>query len=273
MGNAERFGTKGYAVATGTAVLISQDLGVTFKTHKYNNVDTTTFPGRYGAYPSATTWYVSMGAWPQAPPPPPGSPERAVEDDSELVHEFGDIHQLRRHKTTGVTFHHWRTPVGPEAVDGSTYAGAIIKTVNGGANWTVQYQSTGRFYFNGIHCATEDKCVAVAEGHNVAQPGGHIFTTQDGGKSWHETHTDDGAGASMMQTRMVSETEAIAVGSNAQFPMTFKPYHSLNGGFNWTLPSKPVLGVSPVGMDCFDGSHCMVAAATVTQQCTVLLYK
>jgi photosystem II stability/assembly factor-like uncharacterized protein len=268
----EKLGS-GYAIVEGTAVLTSKDLGLTFATHKFNNVDSKQFPGRYGAYPSETTWYVTAGSWPQAPPPPPGSPERAVEDESELVHAISEIHEIRRNTSTGYLFPYMRTHFDTTNAEDGQYTGAILKTTDGGGNWTVQYQSTGKFYFNGIHCASETKCVAVAEGHNVATPGAYIYVTEDGGENWSLQHSDSGRTNSLMGARMVSETEVFAVGGNMQFPLTAHLYHSTNGGYTWDTTSNKMSGVSPVAIDCFDGSHCMVPATTATQQCTMLGYK
>jgi len=183
------------------------------------------------------------------------------------------MHEIRRNTTTGETFHYVRTHFDTSgAVGDGEYTGAIIKTIDGGANWTLQFQDSGRFYFNGIHCATEDKCVAVAEGHNCANPGAYIYVTEDGGKVWSLQHSDQGASHTLMGARMVSETEVFVVGGDARGLQHGGFYHSVNGGYDWDT-NNTMIGVMPLAIDCYDGSHCFAAATTITQQCTLIAYK
>jgi len=190
-----------------------------------------------------------------------------------LVHALTELQEVRRNKTSGDVFMHVKTHLEPlTSVDGGQYTGAILKTVDGGKNWTVQFQSTGKFYFNGIHCASETKCVATAEGHNVGTPGAYIYVTEDGGANWSLQHTDEGKASTLMAVRMVSETEVFVMGGNLQFPLTARLYHSVNGGYTWDT-SHTMPGLSPMSIDCFDGSHCFAAATTATQQSTLLTYK
>ena len=58
----------------------------------------------------------------------------------------------------------------------NTFAGAIFKTSDGGKTFTTLFHNEGEYYFNGIHCASETHCLAVAEGDT----GTHIFVTHDG---------------------------------------------------------------------------------------------
>ena len=87
----------------------------------------------------------------------------------------------------------------------------ITKTTDGGANWKVQYHSVGKFYFNEISCATEDICMAVAEGFpdDGGVGGCHIFSTTNGGTNWTEVYN---YGADMhgscLPVKMLSKDEA-----------------------------------------------------------------
>jgi len=216
-----------------------------------------------------------MGSWPHAPAPPPGTPERWTEDNSELVTAISEVHEIRRNTSTGELFNYVRTYFGNgenSIGDVGQYSGAIMKTVNGGANWTVQFKDTGRFYFNGIHCSSETKCVAVAEGHNCATPGSYIYVTEDGGENWSLQHHESGGTFTLMGVRMVSDTEVFVVGGNGAGLQHGTFYHSLNGGYDWDT-NTTMIGLMPMSIDCFDGSHCFAAATTITQQCTLVAFK
>ena len=60
---------KGFGVVSHEAVLISELGDEVFEHRKLTGMDVKTYPGRYGAYPSANVWYVSAGTFPSAPPP------------------------------------------------------------------------------------------------------------------------------------------------------------------------------------------------------------
>ena len=99
---------KGFAVVAAKEVLVSTGgatSGDFFKAVKITGVDTATYPGRYGAYPSENTWFVTAGSFPSAPAPPP-APAGAAAADWELVHELTERVQIRKDTKTGKTFHH-----------------------------------------------------------------------------------------------------------------------------------------------------------------------
>mgnify|MGYP001180107768 CR=1 FL=1 len=64
---------------------------------------------------------------------------------------------------------------------------------------------------NGIHCASENHCIAVAEGHNVPQPGTFIVVTRDGGKNWNVTRVG-GPRDTLMDSRDIDGKEGWALG-------------------------------------------------------------
>lgn len=267
----ESFGSNGYGIVQDEgSVAVSKLEGIAFSEHKLTGIDTTTYPSRYGAYPSENVWYVTLGAWPENVH---AEANEGKGTEWEIVHELSELHHIRRNLTTNELFTHVVDVEKLSHPEGTQYTGAIAKTSDGGSTWTLLYHDTGRFYFNGIHCSSETHCVAVAEGHNVSPAGAYIFATVDGNQ-WYQMHYEEGAAESLMGARMVSETEAWALGGTASGLLQGNAYHSVNGGFNWTK-TKPtgLVGCNAIGVDCADGSHCMAPAITVTKQSTLLRFK
>ena len=95
--SAEKLG-KGYAVTGGAAVHTTAEAGAfIFQTKKLTGCDTATAPGRYGAFPSANTWYVSAGSFPTSPSQSPTA------SPYETVHHLSEIHEMRRDLATNAT--------------------------------------------------------------------------------------------------------------------------------------------------------------------------
>lgn len=261
----EAFGTKNYAVVGQTTVAVSGDSGVAFQEHKLAGVDTTTFPGRYGAYPSATTWYVSAGTFP--------SNNVQSGEDWELVHRRTERHEIRRNTTSGALYHHWYTREDLQNFKDGQYAGAIFKTTDGGSTWKQLYSDVGQFYFNDIHCFDETHCVAAAEAHNTASPGAHIFTTADG-ETFFQSHFEAGE-FSFSGARFVSANEAFITGSDLG-----KAVHhgvvlqSLNGGFDWAHhdTEASMTGQDLMDLDCSAANSCYAASVTQLQTSELLYY-
>lgn len=262
----ESFGTKSYAVAGGTSVAVSTDSGILFEEHKLAGLDTKTYPGRYGSYPSDTTWYVSAGTF----------PTNSLEggDDWEVVHRRTERHEIRRNTTTGALYHHWYSKQDLKNFKDGQYAGAIFKTTDGGSTWKMLFNDVGQFYFNDIHCFDETHCVAAAEAHNNANPGAHIFTTSDG-ETFFQSHFEAGE-ISIAGARFVSSNEAFIVGSDLG-----KAIHhgvvlqSLNGGFDWAHHDSEasMTGQDLMDLDCSAADSCYAASVTQLQTSELLVYK
>ena len=110
-------GSCGAAYQQGAAV--ATDGGKTFTKHAIPGLNTTLYPARYAAFPSATTWYVSHGTW---------ETTGATATPGVSVHLSDTISfaQGRGLKHTPVSDY----SVAGNASDG--YAGAISKTTDGG---------------------------------------------------------------------------------------------------------------------------------------------
>lgn len=181
---------------------------------------------RYGSFPSATTWYVSMGNWPH-------------ETDAKL--ENWSV--VRVSSRLSVTFNVLNEGVpliqfmSARHLQG-TFPGAIAKTTDGGHTWTKVFDSNGQFYFNQIDCFDVNNCFAVGENMKSAV----ILKTTDGGANWANVMTLNGP-KSLHAVTMISDSEIWVTGgqpSVGQFQ--FKDwvgtyFHSIDGGATWTETS------------------------------------
>ena len=266
----EGFGKNSYGIAGtfgGNGVAVSTDGGATFDAHPVGAALDANHPARYAAYPSDTTWYVSAGAWPHT------SSKDLDDEKSVLIKHLNERVQIRKDRETGDFFYNRLNLEQLGSPNNVTqYTGAIAKTTDGGKTWKNVFQQDGSFYFNGIHCHDEEHCIAVAEGHNCANPGAHIFTTHDGGANWNQTMFEAGAGSGIMGARMVSATEGWAAGgkgSNLSFEGQF--WHTTDAGNSWT--NEPLKGMLAMGIDCFDADHCFAPGITLGRQGTVAVFK
>ena len=90
------------------------------------------------------------------------------------------------------------------------YYAAVMKTTDGGQTWTSMYQKENEgIYPNGIHCSSEEHCVAVLEGETA-----RIIVTRDGGKTWSESMHDTDSASSLMYVHMIDEKEGWVAGGH-----------------------------------------------------------
>lgn len=102
---------------------------------------------RYGAFPSASTWYVSSGSWPASESKVEGTHKLSARVNLFEKGQHGKIAEFVSVKETA----------------GAGYPGAISKTTDSGKTWTKVFDSEGSMYFNEIHCFDAQNCMAVAE--------------------------------------------------------------------------------------------------------------
>ena len=157
--NVEAFGSSSFG-ATGTftskttkksvnGVAVSSNYGTTWDIYDIGLGEG--YTARYGAFPTATTWYVSSGSWPYD-----ASAAKAEHKMSARLNVFNKDGK----KTTEYTQPKTKS-LRSSTVTG--YPGAISKTTDGGKTWTKVFDSNGSMYFNEIHCNDEQNCMAVAE--------------------------------------------------------------------------------------------------------------
>lgn len=219
---------------------------------------------RYGAFPSADTWYVTAGNWPEAPSPSPSPQYKRV---SQRLRINLETYKYERVESPGVA--------ASNGTDG--YNAVILKTADAGKTWTKQFQDSGNFYFNEVDCASETVCMAVGEGFandGSMKPGAHIYGTVDGA-TWSELYVFGAAtGGSGLAVTMISETEAwvAATFEKSIFDNGAVFLHTMDGGKTWT-EGKALKGVGDVTSMSFINSTCAYASAvTDAQDATVLAF-
>eukprot|EP00754_Rhynchopus_humris_P043512 Rhum_TRINITY_DN3322_c0_g1::Rhum_TRINITY_DN3322_c0_g1_i1::g.10358::m.10358 len=234
----------------------SADYGLTFTAHGWPKGFSPQAPPRYGAFPGEKTWYVTGGAWPNTTSTQAGL--------RHLTSKVAVDTKNGRYVRTGAK-------VGaPESGATGQYGALIAKTIDGGKTWTKQYESTGKYYFNGISCWDENTCMAVAEGFakdGSTDPGAHIFSTTDG-KTWTDVHVVGAkTGGSGLAIEMLSATEAW-VGTTAADAAAF--VHTTDGGKTWTQASALAEIGDVMSMSFVNSKLAYAVAITVWQDSTVL---
>eukprot|EP01038_Epipyxis_sp_PR26KG_P013594 gene13594-18244_t len=262
--NIEKFGTSFFG-ATGefstgkesaNGVAVSSDAGVTWQLSDIQ-LDNSIYLARYGAFPSATTWYVSSGSWP-------------VDESSLKMEQMNNtkvssklfINRMNG-QTTFIGNRYNRNGPGMNADAG--YPGAISKTVDGGKTWTKVYDSAGSMYFNQVHCSSELSCMAVAEDADTA----FAVATVDGGNTWKVVLSGP-TGSSFVAVRMLSDIEAwVGGGVEARHSLVGAFYHTTDGGATWTLTQQGGYAFDLA----FDKSGVGYASSLGSSSSTVLIYK
>jgi len=183
---------------------------------------------RYGAFPSASTWYITAGMW--------GSDNSTVTDSAKWHIKSGAAvgHRLSKHVHTGER----STKKVKRGVKGGSdttagWFGAIYKTTDAGATFTNVYNSPAdaEWYFNMISCGSETTCMAAAEGDNYVG----LWLTTNGGSSWTESWSSP-EGEGLMAVKMTSATDGyfaptIKNGRAVQTPF----YYTTDAGATWTV--------------------------------------
>jgi hypothetical protein len=125
----EGFGKSSYGIVgafggVAGGVAISNDGGKTFESNAVSVLDAN-HPVRYGAYPTADTWFVSAGSWPSNSNF--GSDEKTV-----LIKQVSETIQVRQDRKTGEVFYHYINPKelrsNPSSNNITAYHAAITKT-------------------------------------------------------------------------------------------------------------------------------------------------
>ena len=84
-----------------TGIAFSKNGGLSFTEGKTVPVDANYAGARYASFPTETTWYVSLGQFPEAPAPPPS---RAPGQDGKVLFTDELIH---RHSKVFIYLFHW----------------------------------------------------------------------------------------------------------------------------------------------------------------------
>lgn len=237
-------------------------------THHPTGLNLTKYPARYGAFPSATTWYLTAGTWPEQLGSRP--PSRAASTEVAGGSGVAQVHRLSRHATIrgGRAELHLAPRARARANASAGYYAAIAKTTDGGRTWrTVYVNDGGGLYPNGIHCATSTHCVAALEGERAA-----ILVTRDGGQSWKRALDDPDPHSSLMYARMLSPTEGWVTGghmSRSAFEGRF--WHTTDGGDTWRKEAIP--GLYVISADLVSPSAGYAVALTLQSGLQLLRYR
>lgn len=236
--NVEAFGASGFGV-TGqfsfsvndavNGVCVSFDAGKTW-THSDIGLDASHYYARYGAFPSESTWFVSSGMWPSDARAAPSKRDPTLLSKYITALPSGKVTHRLGEKGTKPSL--GAKKFGDDNTTG--WYGAISRTTDGGKTWTQVY-NTDLFYFNQIHCADVNTCLAVGENDD----GAYVVKTADGGATWDEVLTA-ASGTSLVAVRMLSATEAwVSGGVQARSGMQGYYYHTTDGGSSWVLSTAP----------------------------------
>jgi len=248
----QKFGTAGqYDAQKFNGVGVSLDGGKTIKAYNANLFT----EARYAAFPTDTTWYVTAGEWPQAPPPPPPpSVDIGVKPPVRTRPIRPRRSQLQDadgyYPSTYQPFNHLQ-------LQDDGYAAQIAVTQDAGNTWTTVFAQNGTFYFNGIDCNPSNalNCCACAEGFGSTGAGARIYCTQDGGKTWNNTFFAPMTAKtqySLMEIRFTTAMDAWAVGGEIGSIPNAWFLHSVDGGNTWTFHQKPIPGSMVLSLDMVD---------------------
>lgn len=187
----------------------------------------TLYLARYGAYPSACTWYVNSGLFPEN-----NEMDQGIKSKTVLLNKHvgidkssGKMRFSMDKKLDG--------PVDCSEDPSNCFSAAISKTTDCGKTWELTFNNIDKkdnIYPNGIHCISDDHCVAVVEGDSC-----RILLTIDGGKKWTEQMHDTDSACSLVAVRMLSEKEVWVSGGHMSYSdFEGRFWHSLDGGQTWT---------------------------------------
>jgi hypothetical protein len=190
-----------YATESESGVGTSPD-GRTWAKHPLTGLDPTYFQARYGSFPSACTWFMSVGAFPVNPQ----TSTRSGPGVEEAYLPFSKHVRINRQTTRAELLVH-DSGVSTSVVQNCSvdptncYAAGVTKSTDCGKTWTTLYKNVNsgdNFYPNGIDCSTTDHCVAVFEGDTC-----RVLMTENSGKTWTEVMHDTDPACSLVSVRMV----------------------------------------------------------------------
>ena len=236
-------------------------------------LNSTDFLARYGAFPSEDVWYITAGTFPSASDEKTIPLKKDVKIFNKHIHVDANRMSINWAKNNDDEEDHTKkskTGGGNDIKNDSGYSAGIIKTTDGGKTWTVVYKNfnTGdNIYPNGIDCFTEKHCIAVLEGESA-----RIIVTRDGGATWKQTLMDNDPHSSLMDVKMLSDTEAWAAGGHPEsgdFEGRF--FHSLDGGNTWTKES--IKGIYIVSLDMLTTKSGYAVSLTQSQPAGIKLFK
>jgi photosystem II stability/assembly factor-like uncharacterized protein len=232
------------------------------------------YPARYGAYPTASTWYLTAGSFPT---------NNTAYTKHQLVFQDQDYTEPNlRHLSHKVAVDTATYQVYPKVMaEGETeqdpvpctenpddcFSAGIFKTTDAGKSWKqVVDDTTSNFYPNGIDCFGEDHCISVVEGSEC-----QILVTRDGGASWNATLKDTDSKCSLTYVAMLSDKEAwVGGGHMAQMDFEGRFWHTTDGGATWT--KEAIKGLYIFDLDMTSPTSGYAVALTISSGTSLLKY-
>jgi len=266
-GDGMSYGVVGSTLKGGEGCSVSTNYGQHFTFYNVSELQTI---ARYGAFPSATTWYISAGQWPG------GAAAREAwrrGDGSIMTRQMTKRLHYHYNKESGKYSHSFHTGELDTPANNFEWQAQIVKTADGGKTWQTMFYNHSHYYFNQIACGTENNCVAAAESDSKSSAGVWLFTTADGGTTWKNTMYMTGNAYSVVATEFVSQTEVWAGGCElgAIGPKFAYFWHSTDSGNTWTL-IKNVKGVYPIATSFADPAHGFAVGPNFEDQSSFLSY-
>jgi len=263
-GDGKSFGVVGETLSGGQGVAVSTNYGQHFQ---FYNISVLQTIARYGAFPSATTWYVSAGQWPGEAETEPADSPVVTRKMSKRLH----YHYNKDTKKYSHSFHKGGKDL-PE--NNFQWQAQIAKTVNGGKTWQTMFYNHSHYYFNQISCGTINNCVAAAESDSKSSAGVWLFTTSNGGTTWTQSMYMAGDQYSVIAVEFISATEVWASGAElGQIGPKFGMFwHSTDSGNTWTLDDTSIKGVYPMALSFADAAHGFAVGPNFEDQSSFLSY-
>jgi photosystem II stability/assembly factor-like uncharacterized protein len=233
--NVEVFGNGCYGAAgedplnNGNGASVSLDGGAHWK---WYNVSILKTFARYGAYPSANTWYISAGEWPDNHNPADADTYRRLTSRIHITQKSSTEFGWRHFPSKATPAH--RLPGDPG------WKAQIVKTTDGGKTWVSQFYDEGNFYFNQIGCTDVNHCCAVGESDGTSAPGIRFYCTTDGGNTWTRNLFMGDPDLSVLSLRWIDATHGMAGGGlMSAFGITGHFWETNDGGVTWTNQTVP----------------------------------
>lgn len=212
----------------------------------------TTFPARYAAFASESTWFVSAGDFPT---------NQQIKQDYHSLNKHASLHKTQNKvQYTHLSESTLKDPVDCDVDPANCYSAGIYKSTDAGKSWTNVFKNINKgdnIYPNGIDCISEEHCVAALEGDTC-----RILYTNDGGSTWTETMHDTDKACSLVAVKMISETEVwVSGGHMASLDFEGRYWHSTDGGKTWVKEAIKNLYVFSFDMVSADSGYSVALTA------------
>jgi hypothetical protein len=124
----------------------------------------------------------------------------------------------------------------------------VLKTTNGGVNWTTQYLDSWGPHINCLAIADANNVFTTASGTSISgfESNGRVVKTMNGGLNWMDDQQAGGATTSVCFIN--AQTGWISAYGQSDIPPTYRAiFKTTNTGANWTLVFRDsIIAFSPI---------------------------